>query len=158
MTPLPLWPIAALALAAALWWQGNALHKAQAHAAQLEHAQEVAWIETKNLEAKHRHAVTEQDTQTRAAIAVAQVDADRASAAAGRLRRDLAAYVARNSQPAAVTGQCATNNDATVVLADLFSRADDAAGELAAALDEARVRGRGCETSYDGVAAINKGP
>lgn len=151
MTPLPLWPIAALALAAALWWQGNALHKAQAHAAQLEHAQEVAWIETKNLEAKHRHAVTEQDTQTRAAIAVAQVDADRASAAAGRLRRDLAAYVSRSAQAATVAGQCPTSNAATVVLAELFAGADDAAGELAAALDEARARGHGCEAIYDAV-------
>ena len=148
MTPLPLWPVTALALAAALWWQGNALHKAQAHAAQLEHAQEVAWIETKNLEARYRHAAQEQDAKTKSAIAGAQVDAERASATAGRLRRDLAAYVVRNSQPAAVTGQCPTSGPAVVALAELFAGADDAAGELAAALDEARVRGMACERAY----------
>ena len=155
------WPVLALALTLGLYAQSQQLHEAQTHASELEHQQELGWAQKKNLETQYRHDTEQKDKDTKAVLAVAHADADRARAAAVGLRSDMASYLdahRHRAQAAAAAGQCAPDDTAAVVFADLFSRADDAAGELAAAFDEARVRGRGCETSYDGVAAINKGP
>lgn len=150
------WPLTSLALALGLWMQTVQLHKAEDHAATLQHQQELAWVQTKNLETQYRHATTQKDKESRSAIAVARADADRARAAAIGLRGDLARFIEAHrhrAQAAAATGQCAPDDSAAVVLADLFSRADVRAGELAAALDESRVRGSGCEAIYDAIAA-----
>ena len=150
-----LWSITSLALALLAWLQTVELHKAQQQAAELEYQQELAWAQTKNLESRYRHEITQQDQQTQAAIAAAHADAARARTAATGLRRDLASFIETHrhrAQAATAAGQCAPDDTASMVLADLFQRADDAAGELAAAFDEARARGLGCEASYGAVA------
>ncbi|MFH7526486.1 DUF2514 domain-containing protein [Aeromonas sp. A3] len=85
-------------------------------------------------------------------IAQAQADAAAAGVESGRLREQARRLAARASQ-------CASNSGATqgspaaeqpaVVLADLLSRADERAGELAAAYDRARASGLACERAYD---------
>jgi hypothetical protein len=150
-----LWPVFSLVLAMFVWLQTAQLHKAQDQVAELERQQELAWAQHKNLEARYRHAITQQDQQTKSAIAAAHADAGRARAAATGLRRELAGFIEAHrhrAQTASAAGQCAPDDAASVVLAELFSRADDAAGELAAAFDEARARGLGCEASYGAVA------
>ena len=150
-----LWPITSLALALLAWVQSTQLHQAQQQAAMLQHQQELAWAQHKNLEARYRHEITKQDQQTQATLAAAHADAGRARAAAVGLRRDLASFIEAHrhrAQAAAAAGQCAPDDAASVVLAELFQRADDAAGELAAAVDESRARGLGCEASYGAVA------
>ena len=146
------WPVFSLVLAMFVWLQTAQLHKAQEQVAALEHQQELAWAQHKNLEARYRHEITKQDQQTQAAIAAAHADASRARAAAVGLRRELAGFIdthRHRAQAAAAAGQCETNDTASVVLTQLFRGADDVAGELAAALDESRARGKGCEAIYD---------
>lgn len=140
------------------WPQATALRQSQDHAAELERKQELAWIETKNLEARYRHDFDQKDQQTRDVIATAHADAARARAVSAGVQRDMASFIEAHryrAQAAAAAGQCAPNDTTAMVLADLFSRADDAAGELAAAFDEARARGLGCEASYGTVAGGN---
>lgn len=84
-------------------------------------------------------------------IARAESDAAAAGAAADSLHEQARRLAAR-------TNQCASNSTTTpsgpavaqsfVVLADLFSRADKRAGELAAAYDRARASGLACERAY----------
>lgn len=150
------WPLTSLALALGLWLQTVQLHKAEDHAATLQHHQELDWVQTKNLETRMRHAAAQKDKETQSAIAVAHADADRARTAAVGLRSDMARFIEahrRRAQAAAAAGQCAPDDAAAVVLADLFSRTDARAGELAAALDESHARGSGCEAIYDAIAA-----
>jgi hypothetical protein len=47
-----------------------------------------------------------------------------------------------------------------MVLADVFKRADQRAGDLAEVADQARARGVTCEQAYDGVAkgSMSEGP
>ncbi|MFJ5188440.1 DUF2514 domain-containing protein [Pseudomonas fulva] len=77
------------------------------------------------------------------------VDAD---ASGQRLRDDGAKFAAAVSCPSTDTaavarGQAATR--AAMVLSDLLARADDRAGELAKAYDQARIAGQLCEASYN---------
>jgi hypothetical protein len=90
---------------------------------------------------------------TSAQLDRAQADADAAGRAGQRLRADLAAYIATHrggaTSSAAAASAGASTGDALDVLAQLFSGADDTAGELAQAADRARVAGLACERSYD---------
>ncbi|WP_368222733.1 DUF2514 family protein [Aeromonas sp. s4] len=84
-------------------------------------------------------------------IAQAQTDAAAADLESGRLREQARRLAARASQcagssSAALGGQAA--GQPAVVLADLLSRADERAGELAAAYDRARASGLACERAY----------
>lgn len=153
-----LWPLLALVLAIGLYVQGQYLYEAQARASELEHQQGLAWAQKKNLETQYRHDSEQKDKETRGAIAVARADADRARASAVGLRRDLASFInAHRATATATTGQCAPDDTSSVVLSDLFSRADDAAGELAAAVDEAHARGLGCEAIHDAAVTASRG-
>jgi len=78
-----------------------------------------------------------------ARLAVLAAAADRERASRERLRRDLAAYVARAR---AVPRDSA---DAIGVLADVLGRADARAGVLAAFADRAHAAGLACEADYD---------
>ncbi|MNQ72774.1 hypothetical protein D3C85_874860 [compost metagenome] len=84
-------------------------------------------------------------------IAQAQADAAAAGIESGRLLEQARRLAARASQCACGTGAPqggqATGQPA-VVLADLLSRADERAGELAAAYDRARASGLACERAY----------
>lgn len=57
-----------------------------------------------------------------------------------------------------VAGEAASR--AVLVLADVFKRADERAGDLAADADQSRSRGVTCSQAYDGVAkgSISSGP
>lgn len=75
-----------------------------------------------------------------------------------QLRSQLALYVAaaRNSGAGCnptPAGAGAPAEDPAGVLADLFGRADDRAGILAAALDASRIAGQACERAYDALTA-----
>lgn len=155
-----IWPISSLLLALLLWLQTAQLHQAQDQVATLQLQQELGWAQKKNLETQYRHDSEQQEAQTRAALQVAHADADRARDVAVGLRRDMASFIEahrRRATAAAAAGQCAPDDTAAVVFADLFSRADDAAGELAAAFDESRARGNGCAAIHDAAVAASRG-
>ncbi|AAT38382.1 gp23 [Burkholderia phage BcepC6B] len=78
----------------------------------------------------------------------ALADAFAARAAAGSLQQRVDQLVAAARHPAASTGSPAAG-DALDLLADVFGRADERAGELAAYADAARIAGRQCERDYD---------
>lgn len=90
-------------------------------------------------------------------IARAEADATAADAAAHSLREQARRLAAR-------AGQCAGNSNAPqhseaapspgVVLADVLSRADERAGQLAAAYDRARASGLACEQAYESLSSV----
>lgn len=106
----------------------------------------------RTLEGTHRDQIAKIDTDAQAALAAATAGADRAVAAGQRLRRDLADYITAHREratAAAAASQCAADGPALDLLADLFRRADQRAGELAAIADTARARGTACERAHD---------
>ncbi|MBR8460788.1 DUF2514 family protein [Burkholderia dolosa] len=78
----------------------------------------------------------------------ALADAFAARAAAGSLQQRVDQLVAAARHPAAAAGSPATG-DALDLLADLFGRADERAGELAKIADERGIAGQQCERDYD---------
>ena len=99
-----------------------------------------------------RNAYDKIERETQATLAAATAGADRAVAAGQRLRRELADYLTAHREratAAAAANQCAPDGPALDLLAELFRRADQRAGELAAIADTARARGNACERAYD---------
>jgi hypothetical protein len=91
-----------------------------------------------------------QDAQTKL-LAAARADADRNRAAADSLRQQSADTAKRwrdtlSNSP--TVADSATAGDAIVLSAELFSRIDKRAGELAAYADAARLAGAQCESDY----------
>jgi hypothetical protein len=92
--------------------------------------------------------------KTRQQIAGARTDADRARVAAvglharaDRLAHQLAVREGTCGTAAAGRDQAAGRD--AILLAELFRRADERAGKLAAEADRSRVRGLACEKAYD---------
>jgi hypothetical protein len=81
----------------------------------------------------------------------ARADARAAGAAAERLRQRVATLLRDASNPAP-TGAGSAEPGPAVVLAELFTWADRRAGELAEALDAARIAGQTCERAYGSLA------
>lgn len=79
---------------------------------------------------------------------LARADAAAAASAADGLRKQVAELVARARDSGASTGGAATGG-AIDLLADLFGRTDEAAGEFARIADERGIAGRQCESDYD---------
>lgn len=162
------WQALALLLAALLAWQAMARLGAERDAAQARaeladdrRSAATAALQAseryRNLEEKHRDDLRNIDTQARQDLARSAADADAARAAVGRLRGDLANYLAAHraaAQARAAAGQCAPDTGALDLLAELQRRADDRAGELARIADDARGRGGACERSYDAASAM----
>ncbi|MDD2108906.1 DUF2514 domain-containing protein [Pseudomonas asiatica] len=103
---------------------------------------------------EQRRATAQEEARAHAQEERTTADAGAAGAdAAGqRLRNDAARFAASVScsgpdTAAIARGQAATR--AAMVLSDLLTRADERAGELATALDRARVAGQQCEREYD---------
>lgn len=100
-----------------------------------------------------------QTTTTLAGISIdAKKSADTASAAArasdaayDRMRKQLTEYTAAARHSAASSGGSPAGGgaDPLDLLAGLFSRADQAAGDLAKFADAAHIAGLACERSYD---------
>ena len=112
-------------------------------------AQAANALETARRNREQQDAIHERDTKLAAALA----DADALRAAGVRLRADAAAFIAAHRggttrDPALAAGGSAAP-DALDLLADVFGRADDAAGELAQALDRSYLAGLTCERIHD---------
>ena len=83
---------------------------------------------------------------------VARVRADERAAAERRVQHAAEEFAARNRGNAGGIGVAGAGQTGTYpldLLAELLSRANDRAGELAAIADRARVAGLACEASYD---------
>ncbi|MCA8293325.1 DUF2514 domain-containing protein [Burkholderia sp. AU30198] len=78
----------------------------------------------------------------------ARADAVRAASAADGLRKQVDELIARARDPGAATGGAAAGG-AIDLLADMFGRTDEAAGEFARIADERGIAGRQCESDYD---------
>jgi len=155
----------------ALWWGAHALvtgyleqrdaiareeGRAEIRAAwelQVAAAQEIE----ERKEAARRVAQETADAEHSQALAAARSDAARAAGAAERLRAQLAAFVAaagrQTGQGAAApsAGPGVQGSDPLDLLANLFSRADREAGELAEYADTLRATGQRCERAYDAI-------
>ena len=155
-----------LALASTAAVQTWRLHGAQLEVAEVrtqqakqqaegERLARVASETNRQLERQYRDQVSEIETLAQADLAQSRVAVDRARDAGQRLQRELAGYVERqraSASAAAAAGQCQVDPAPAVdLLAELFRRADERAGELAAVADDARVRGLACEAAYDAV-------
>ena len=87
--------------------------------------------------------------QATADAAAARATAGSVQLAADNLARRLAASEASGHSCTAAANKAAAR--AAAVLADVFKRADQRAGNLAAVADQARIRGLTCEQAYDGL-------
>lgn len=125
-------------------WNKQALALATAKAEALEMVRAVELRRQSDIEKVRQDAEQE--------IARAKTDAASADAASERLQQQAKRLAARASQCAGNTGTTIGGQaagTAALVLADLLSRADKRAGELAAAYDQARNAGLACERAYD---------
>ncbi|HDT5887717.1 DUF2514 family protein [Aeromonas dhakensis] len=120
-------------------------------ATRLATARTKAEQEAREEELRRQAEIDEVRDHAQEQIAQAQADAAAAGLESGRLREQARGLAARASQcasnPGAAQGGPAAGHPA-MVLADLLSRADERAGELAAAYDRARASGLACERAY----------
>lgn len=120
-------------------------------AVRLATARTKAELKAREEEQRRQAEIDEVRDHAQEQIAQAQVDAAAAGVESGRLREQARRLAARASQCASHSrtpqGSSAAEQPA-VVLADLLSRADERAGELAAAYDRARASGLACERAY----------
>ena len=155
--------ITAVVLAALIglgtWWHLSRVHAAE-KAVHAHYAIVLGEIREKTATAERAFRTTETDWRNQidkeAEDGQTRIDLARRDAAAARTERErLLADVARYRAAArAASGSGAatsgpTTGDALDLLADLFSRADQAAGELAEFADAAHAAGLACERSYD---------
>ena len=112
--------------------------------------------EAREEEQRRQGEVDEIRKQASQQLAGVKADADRARAAsrglhdrADKLARQLADR--ERACGAGSPGRSEAETSGAVLLADLFRRADDRAGQLAKDADEARARGLACEAAYDAV-------
>lgn len=90
--------------------------------------------------------------QATADAAAARASADSLRGAADNLAARLAASEASGNSCTAAASKAAAR--AAMVLADVFKRADQRAGDLASVADQARARGMTCEQAYDGLSSV----
>lgn len=85
------------------------------------------------------------------ALEQARTDAASATAAADRLRGQLAKLQGRFTTGAAVGASSASTTRAAMVLSELLDSCVSQRQELAGAFDRSRIAGLACEASYDGL-------
>ncbi|QJC78908.1 DUF2514 family protein [Pseudomonas umsongensis] len=138
-------------------WNSRDTHDAAARALNeaAERTKEQAYQQSINKAVQDGQRIIDQAT---ADAAAARTSADSLRGAADALANRLAASEASGDSCTAAAGQATAHF--AMVLADVFKRADERAGELAAIADQARARGAACEMAYDGVAngSISAGP
>ena len=139
-------------------WVSGALWAADLATAKQNHAEALAAIEHRQSQAQAQARSEEQRRQTAvegirsdAHDQIEQAKADAATARADSLQQQ-AARVARRpsctaSNPGATPGGSPANAPA-LLLADVLSRIDTRAGELAETADLARIAGEACERSH----------
>ncbi len=110
---------------------------------------------------EHQRALAQEEARAHAheQHQVADAGAASADAAGQRVQHDAAQLAAAVSCPgkdtaAVARGQAATR--AAMVLSDLLARADDRAGELAKAYDQARITGEQCQREYEALSATGE--
>lgn len=103
-------------------------------------------------EQRRQAAIHEVTTNAQTQIDQAQADAAAARATADSLRDQAKRLAAAAGKACSNPGTATAGRPASttsMVLADLFGRADQAAGDLAAAYDRARIAGLACERAYN---------
>lgn len=122
-----------------------------AYVAKIEKAQAKAELQARAEEQRRQTAIEGIRRDAKEKIDLAAVDAAAADAHARGLQQ-LADKLARRpaSCPGAATGS-ETADPTRLLLADLFRRADEIAGDLAAYADGARIAGEACERAADSV-------
>lgn len=116
------------------------------------HAQAAAKAEAENRAEERRRRELIDEVQRNAQLEIESVRRDAAAAGvtADRLRAEVASLRQRVATGDPVsTLRSPAGTDALDLLAELLSRADGRAGELAAHLDRSRVAGLACERAYD---------
>lgn len=132
------------------WRLGEQIAEIRAdHAQALSDAQSRA----RQIEAGWYAGMLEVQRNAQDKLDAAAADAAAAGSAAERLRERVAELSRRPAACPAATGGGEAAEAARLVLADVLSRIDAAAGELAAYADRARVAGMACEAAYDSLAA-----
>lgn len=137
-------------------------HMVAAHATVMQgYADRAYTAETAQRAEEQRRIVEREEIQNESKLAVAAAQRDAAAAARerDRLRSDIATYVARTGGTCtdtliAARGQA--TDDAVVLLAELFDRADERAGELAEYADKLRVSGLTCNEQYESLSRTDK--
>lgn len=127
-------------------WNAQAAEMAVARA----HAERIQRDE----EQRRQFEIERVRNDARKQIQQAAADAAAATAAADGLRQQAQRLAARASEGCGNPGLTIRSKAAAtagVVLANVLARADEAAGELAAAYDRARAAGAACERAYDAV-------
>jgi hypothetical protein len=130
-----------------------------AERAQLKAAALAATTEARTEEARRTAATQEIAHEAQTQIDQARADAATAAVVADGLRRAAGAAATRGcaapSNPAAAPAG-PPDPAAGLVLADVLGRADQAAGELAAAADAAHAAGAACERAYGALSTVTK--
>lgn len=144
-------------------WVTGALWAADLSAVKQGHAETLSAIEHRRSQAQAQARSEEQRRQTaiegirkdaHGQIEQAKADAVAATARADSLQQRAARVAGRSSCPAGNTGSTAggpPTNTPALLLADVLSRIDARAGELAAYADRARIAGEVCERSFNAV-------
>jgi hypothetical protein len=142
----------ALSATAAWQWQANAYGE-QIADIRAEQAQALATAQTQaRAEEQRRQTAIEgirRDAQDH--IAQAETDAAAATVVADSLRQQVDKLARRPARCPSPTAGGEAADPAKILLAELFSRADARAGELAAYADAARIAGQTCDRSFDAV-------
>ena len=139
----------------------EALHKERGQWAQMTaQAEREARAQSEKNRAIEQELIDAQETHAVEVAAIrSELDAarDRARVESGRVRNAARAYAQRASAQCAdatATELRASAADALDVLADVFSRAEQRATELAGQADGSRIAGLACEAHYDRVRAV----
>ena len=149
--------VAVVALAS--WWHLSRVHTAEkaVHAhysvvlSEIREKTAAAVTAFRATETAWRSAIDKEAANGQTRIELARHDADGARSERDRLLADVARYrtAARATQHSGAPASGPTTGDALDLFADLFSRADQRAGELAEFADAAHAAGLTCERSYD---------
>lgn len=157
--------VLAALVALGAWWHLSRVHAAE-QAVHAHYAAVLADISGKTAAAAAAFRARETQWQTRfdkeahdgqTRMDAARRDAAGARAAADGLRAELDRYraAARAAAHPSAAAAGPTAGDAVDLLADLFARADAAAGELAQAADLARAAGLTCERATDALSVAH---
>ena len=149
--------VAVVALAS--WWHLSRVHTAEkavhAHYAivlgEIREKTAAAVTAFRATETAWRSAIDKEARDGQDRIDIAHRDAGAARTERDRLLADVARYrtAARATQHSGTPAAGPTTGDALDLFADLFSRADQRAGELAEFADAAHAAGLTCERSFD---------
>ncbi|MEG5263216.1 DUF2514 family protein [Pseudomonas sp. JDS28PS106] len=163
--PLWVWAIVLLIvlLAGALVYQTLELAAVRADHVRYVSAVEAAMTEAANAaraeEQRRQREINQVRNDAQDQIKAAAADAALAASTADSLQQQVDKLLAgRRTCDSRVAEGSQTIRDLTTVLADLRRRADERAGELAAAADASRIAGLTCEKAYEALSASRPGP